>query len=179
MPSRGFAKPQPRPPTALSCNCGDAPALLGERGISAADPGDIVSGTVPTLHGVFLASPAPQGTQVVGPIVVFNDPVFFDIEAFHLRSRHGHSIRLQLQELYLATGQMVVVLSGSAGQLNWRDLVAGKCVLTIDGRQVFDCFGRGPLGGMQKVRSFPLVGDLDPSSPLAGALTAVGERSPS
>jgi hypothetical protein len=51
----------------------------------------------------------------------------------------------------------VVVLNGSTGQLNWRDLLAGKCVLTIDGRQVFDVFGRGPLGGVRKLRSFPLL----------------------
>jgi hypothetical protein len=141
---------------------------------TSANPEDIVSGTVPTLHGVFLASLAPQDTQVVGPIVVFNDPVFFDSKAFQLRSRHGHRIRLQLQELYLATGQMAVVLSGSTGQLNRHDLVAGKYVLTIDGREVFDCFGRGPLGGIAKVRFFPTVGDLDLGSLLAGALTAVG-----
>jgi hypothetical protein len=138
--------------------------------IPLSDPGDSVSGTVPTLHGVFLARLAPQDTQVVGPIVVFNDPVFFDIEAFQLRDRHGHGVRLQLQELYLATGQMVVVLSSSTGQLNGRDLVAGEYVLTIDGRQVFDAFGRGPLGGVQKVRFFPLLSDPGTLGALAAAL---------
>jgi hypothetical protein len=135
--------------------------------------------TVPALQAAFVASLAPQNAQVIGPIVVFNDPVFFGRKAFQLRDRHGHSVRLHLQGFYLATGQTVVVLGWGRGQLNWRDLVEGKYVLTIDGRRVFDGFGRGPLGGMQKVRFFPLVGDLDPSSSLAGALTAVGERSPS
>jgi hypothetical protein len=170
---------QPQPPLGSVHTC-TFPALLNELGISSVDPGDSVSGTVvPTLHGVFLASPAPQDTQVVGPVVVFNDPVFFDTEASQLRDRHGHGIRLQLQELYLATGHMVVVLSGSGGQLNWHELVAGEYVLTIDGRRVFDCFGRGPLGGVQKVRSFPVVGVLETGSLLAGAVTAVGGRSPS
>ena len=133
--------------------------------------------TVPALQAAFVASLAPQNAQVIGPIVVFNDPVFFDIEAFHLRSRHGHSIRLQLQELYLATGQTVVLLSGSTGRLNWHDLVAGKCVLTIDGRQVFDGFGRGPLGGIQKVRFFPLVNALN-TGPLLAAVMAVEGQPP-
>jgi hypothetical protein len=128
------------------------------------------SGTVPTLQAVFLASLAPQDTQVLGPVVVFHDPVFFDSTAFQLRSGHGHSIRLKPQELYLATGQMVVVLSSSTGQLNWRDLVAGKYVLAINGGQVFDCFGRGPLGGGAKVRFFPLLSGPSALAPLAAAL---------
>src|SRR5262249_20850598 len=88
-------------------------------------------------QGVFLASVAPQGTPVVGPVVVFNDLVYFGRKAFQLRDRHGHSVRLSLQVLYLPTGQTVVVLGGGTGGLNWHDLMAGKCVLTIDGRQVF------------------------------------------
>jgi hypothetical protein len=133
-----------------------------------------VDPAVPALQAVFVGAPAAAGTQVVGPVVVFNDPVFFGRKAFQLRDRHGHTLRLQLEAFYLPTGQTVVVLGYGTGGLNWHDLVAGKYVLTIDGRQVFDGFGRGPLGGIQKVRFFPLVNDLDPGSPLAGALLAVG-----
>src|SRR5262249_14233361 len=32
---------------------------------------------VPALQAAFVASPTPQGTTVVGPVVVFNDPVYF------------------------------------------------------------------------------------------------------
>jgi hypothetical protein len=167
---------EPQPPGSVHTSIYNGPVDIGasERQttptVTRANQADIVSGTVPTLHGVFLASPAPQDTQVVGPVVVFHDPVFFDSMAFQLRSRHGHDIRLKLQELYLATGQMVVVLSSSTGQLNWRDLAAGKYVLTIDGRQVFDCFGRGPLGGIAKVRFFPLLSNPSALGPLADAL---------
>jgi hypothetical protein len=137
-------------------------------------PLDVVP-AVPTLQAVFLADPPAQGRPVIGPVVVFNDPVFFGRKAFRLRDRHGHSIRLKLEVLYLATGQTVVVLSGSTGRLNWHDLLAGKYVLTIDGRQVFDAFGRGPLGGIQKVRSFPLINDLNTGSLLA---LVAAERQP-
>src|SRR5262249_52426817 len=125
---------------------------------------------VPALQAAFVADPPGQAPPVIGPIVVFNDPVFFGRKAFQLRDRHGHSMRLPLQVLYLPTGQTVVLLSCSTGQLNWRDLVAGKCVLTIDGRQVFDAFGRGPLGGVQKLRSFPVLSDAGALGALAAAL---------
>jgi hypothetical protein len=52
---------------------------------------------VPALQGVFLARVAPQGTPVLGPVVVFNDLVFFGRKALQLRDRHGHSVRLRLQ----------------------------------------------------------------------------------
>jgi hypothetical protein len=136
--------------------------------IASVPPG--VAPAAPALQGVFLAGVAPQGTPVVGPVVVFNDPVFFGRKALQLRDRHGHSVRLRLQVFYLPTGQTVVVLGGSTGGLNWRDLVAGKCVLTIDGRRVFDAFGRGPLGGTQKLRFFPLLSDPGALGPLAAAL---------
>jgi hypothetical protein len=123
-----------------------------------------------TDAAVFLADPPAQLPRVIGPVIVFNDPVFFGRKAFRLRDRHGHTMRLQLQVLYLVTGQTVVILSGSTGGLNWRDLAAGKCVLTIDGRQVFDGFGRGPLGGVLKLRSFPLLSDPGALAPLAAAL---------
>jgi hypothetical protein len=135
----------------------------------SADPLGVVP-VAPALQGVFLASVAPQGTPVVGPVVVFNDPVFFGRKALQFRDRHGHSVRLRLQVFYLPTGQTVVVLGGSTGELNWRDLLAGKCVLTIDGRQVFDAFGRGPVGGVQKLRSFPLLSDAGALGALAAAL---------
>jgi hypothetical protein len=125
---------------------------------------------VPTLQAVFLTDPPAQATPVLGPVVVFNDPVFFGRKAFRLRDRHGHNMRLHLQGFYLPTGQTVVLLSGSKGQLNWHDLVAGKCVLTINGQQIFDGFGRGPLGGIQKVRFFPLLSDPSALGPLAAAL---------
>jgi hypothetical protein len=43
-----------------------------------------------------------------------------------------------------------------------------RCVLTIDGRQVFDAF-RGPLGGVQKLRSFPVLSEPSALGPLAAA----------
>ena len=46
----------------------------------------------------------------------------------------------------------------------------GCGVLTIDGRQVFDAFGRGPLGGVQKLRSFPVLSAPSALGPLAAAL---------
>jgi hypothetical protein len=144
------------------------PPIVPGSVIASVPPG--VAPAAPALQGVFLAGVAPQGTPVLGPVVVFNDLVFFGRKAFQLRDRHGHSVRLRLQVLYRPTGQTVVVLSGSTGQLNWRDLVAGKCVLTIDGRQVFDAFGRGPLGGVQKVRSFPVLSDPGALGTLAAAL---------
>jgi hypothetical protein len=132
-------------------------------------PGSVSNSAAPVPQGVFLAGVAPQGTPALGPIVVFNDLVYFGRKAFQLRDRHGHTLRLRLQVLYLPTGQTVVVLGGTGG-LNWHDLVAGKCVLTIDGRQVFDCFGRGPLGGVQKLRSFPVLSDPSALGALAAAL---------
>jgi hypothetical protein len=125
---------------------------------------------VPALQAAFLAGVAPQGTPAIGPVVVFNDPVFFGRKALQLRDRHGHSVRLRLQVLYLPTGQTVVILSWGTGRLSQHDLVAGKCVLTIDGRQVFDSFGRGPLVGVQKLRSFPVLSDPGALAPLAAAL---------
>jgi hypothetical protein len=133
---------------------------------------------VPALQAAFLADPPAPATPVIGPVVVFNDPVYFGRKAFQLRDRHGHSIRLKMQVFYLQTGQTVVVLRYGKGQLSWHDLVKGKDVLTINGRQVFDGFGRGPLGGTQTVRFFPVVNNLDSGSLLASVLAAVGVLSP-
>jgi hypothetical protein len=144
------------------------PASVPGSGSTAAQLGVVPA--MPALQGAFLASVAPPGTPVLGPVVVFNDLVYFGRKVFQLRDRHGHSVRLKLRVFYLATGQTVVVLSGSKGRLNGHDLLAGRCVLTIDGRRVFDAFGRGPLGGVQKLRSFPLLSDPGAFAPLAAAL---------